>query len=163
MSTEMIEKNNLALQDLTCLYEITRNLALATDLQDCLQKVTTALAKMKNMENGTVTIVNPKSRELEIEVANGITAEARKRGKYKMGEGITGRVVATGEPIIVPQIGEEPLFLNRTRTRGDERKKKNSFICVPIKTGKQAIGALSIDLHYTEGLGAQSEQDRSPN
>ena len=154
-----MKKNDLALQDVACLYEITKNLASATDLQDCLQKVTTVLAEMKNMENGTVTIVNPVSRELEIEVAEGITAEARKRGRYKLGEGITGRVVASGEPIIVPQIGEEPLFLNRTRTRGDEEKKKSSFLCVPIKTGKQSIGALSIDLIYEEGLGAQSEQD----
>ena len=153
------KNQDLALQDLACLYEITRNLASAAHLQDCLEKVVTILADMKGMENGTVTIVNPVSRELEIEVAHGITAEARRRGKYKLGEGITGRVVATGEPIIVPQIGEEPLFLNRTRTRGDEQKRKSSFLCVPIKAGNQSIGALSIDRVYEQGFGTQSEQD----
>jgi len=153
------ENPDLALQDLACLYEITRNLASAAHLQECLEKIVTILADMKGMDNGTVTIVNPVSRELEIEVAHGITAEARRRGKYKLGEGITGRVVATGEPIIVPQIGEEPLFLNRTRTRGDEQKQKSSFLCVPIKAGNQSIGALSIDRIYEQGLGLQSDQD----
>ncbi len=153
------ENQDLALQDLACLYEITKNLASAVHLQDCLEKVVYILADTKGMENGTVTIVNPVTRELEIEVAHGITAEARHRGKYKLGEGITGRVVATGEPIIVPQIGEEPLFLNRTRTRGDEQKKKSSFLCVPIKAGNQSIGALSIDRIYEQGFGSQSEQD----
>ena len=150
---------DLALQDLACLYEITRHLASAAQLQTCLEKVVSTLVDMKCMENGTVTIVNPVSRELQIEVAHGITAEARNRGKYKLGEGITGRVVATGEPIIVPQIGEEPLFLNRTRTRGDEQKKKSSFLCVPILAGNQSIGALSVDRIYNEGFGTQSEQD----
>ncbi len=153
------EKQDLALQDLTCLYEITKNLASAAHLQDCLGKVVTILAEIKGMDNGTVTIINPHTRELEIEVAHGITAEARRRGKYKLGEGITGRVVATGEPIIVPQIGKEPLFLNRTRTRGDDRKQKSSFLCVPIQTSNMSIGALSVDRAYEEGFGAQSEQD----
>ena len=145
--------------NLSCLYEITRHLASATSLQDCLEKIVNSLAEHKQMDNGTVTIINPSTGELEIEVAHGITAEAKRRGRYKLGEGITGKVVATGEPIIVPQIGEEPLFLNRTRTRGDERKKRSSFLCVPILAAQQSIGALSIDREYTEGFGAQSEND----
>jgi len=145
--------------NLTCLYEITRHLASATSLQDCLEKIVNTLAEHKKMDNGTVTIINPATGELEIEVAHGITAEAKRRGRYKLGEGITGKVVATGEPIIVPQIGEEPLFLNRTRTRGDERKKKSSFLCVPILASQQSIGALSIDREYAEGFGVQSEND----
>ncbi|WP_448874381.1 sigma-54 interaction domain-containing protein [Desulfobulbus propionicus] len=145
--------------DLTCLYEITRHLASATSLQDCLEKIVSTLAEYKGMDNGTVSIINPATGELEIEVAHGITAEAKRRGRYKLGEGITGKVVATGEPIIVPQIGEEPLFLNRTRTRGDERKKKSSFLCVPIIASQQSIGALSIDREYSEGFGVQSEND----
>ncbi len=145
--------------NLSCLYEITRHLASATSLQDCLEKIVNSLAEHKQMDNGTVTIINPSTGELEIEVAHGITAEAKRRGRYKLGEGITGKVVATGEPIIVPQIGEEPLFLNRTRTRGDERKKRSSFLCVPILAAQQSIGALSIDREYAEGFGAQSEND----
>ena len=146
-------------KNLACLYEITRHLASAISLQDCLEKIVNSLAERKDMDNGTVTIINPTTGELEIEVAHGITAEARRRGRYKLGEGITGKVVATGEPIIVPQIGDEPLFLNRTRTRGDERKKKSSFLCVPIIAAQHSIGALSIDRIYKEGFGAESEHD----
>ena len=149
-----VEQDNLA-----CLYEITKHLASAHNLQQCLEKIMEILARTKDMNSGTVTIVNPTTGELEIEVAHGISAEARRRGRYKIGEGITGKVVVTGEPILVPQIGEEPLFLNRTRTRGDERKKKSSFLCVPIKIGSQCIGALSIDREYQENFGVQSERD----
>ena len=146
-------------KNLACLYEITRHLASATSLQDCMEKIVNSLAERKDMDNGTVTIINPTTGELELEVAHGITAEAKRRGRYKLGEGITGKVVATGEPIIVPQIGDEPLFLNRTRTRGDERKKKSSFLCVPIIAAQHSIGALSIDRIYKEGFGAESEHD----
>lgn len=158
-SSKNTGKQDLELKNLTCLYEITRHLASATNLQECLEKIVNTLAVLKAMDNGTITIINPTTGELEIEVAHGITAEAKRRGRYKLGEGITGKVVATGEPIIVPQIGEEPLFLNRTRTRGDERKKKSSFLCVPIIAAQHTIGALSIDRVYQEGFGSESEQD----
>ncbi len=153
-STSEIEKENLS-----CLYKITKNLASSANLKDSLMRIVETLGEEKQMANGTVTIINPTTGELEIEVAYGISAEARKRGKYKLGEGITGKVVATGEPILVPQIGQEPMFLNRTRTRGDERKKKSSFLCIPIKAGNQSIGALSVDRIYDDNFGRGSEQD----
>lgn len=149
----------IQLQDLTCLYEITKQLASSMDLRDCLEKSMSLLSDMKRMENGTVTIVNPLTGKLEIEVAPSLTAEGRKRGKYKIGEGITGRVVSTGEPIIVPHIADEPLFLNRTRSRGDIKDQKRSFLCVPVKDGNQVIGALSVDRNYEEGIGEQANTD----
>jgi len=92
------------LEDLGCLYEITKNLASAIDLKQCLSETMQTISSMKDMANGTVTIINPLTGRLEIEVAPDINAEGRKRGKYQIGEGITGRVVASGEPIIVPHI-----------------------------------------------------------
>lgn len=157
----MSEKVDISrqLEDLTVLYEITKQLASSLELRDCLEKALHILAEMKGMENGTVTIVNPVTGKLEIEVAHGLTAEGRKRGKYKIGEGITGRVVSTGEPIIVPQISEEPLFLNRTRARGNISEQKRSFLCVPIKDGQNVIGALSIDRFYRDGISDQANTD----
>ncbi len=145
--------------DLSSLYEITKSLASSTDLKVCLGDTMHTLDSMKGMENGTVTIINPITGNLEIEVAHGIKAEARKRGKYQIGEGITGKVVASGESIIVPHISEEPLFLNKTRARGNLTNKKRSFICVPIRDGKQVIGALSVDRIYEEGITKQADDD----
>lgn len=140
------------LAEITTLYEITRILASSMDLRKCLKQVMRILSEKKGMRNGTVSIINPATANLEIEVARDMTAEARKRGKYQVGEGITGRVVASGAPIVVPQISEEPLFLNRTRSRGDINREMVSFLCVPIKQGQQSIGALSVDRQYLEGL-----------
>ncbi len=146
-------------RDLSCLYEITKNLASAVDMKSCLQRVVETLSTEKGMDSGTVTIVNPKTGHLEIEVAHGISESAKRKGKYKLGEGITGRVVATGHPIIVPRIAEEPDFLNKTGTRDGKKKDKGSFICVPIQMGQQVIGALSVDRSYSESFGVQSEAD----
>ena len=153
----MTQTINTELENITCLYEITKALASSTDLRESLEFIMKILSGRKGMHNGTVTIINPHSGQLEIEVAHGMSAEARKRGKYKVGEGITGRVVDTGQPIVIPHIGEESQFLNRTRTRGDIDKQQNSFLCVPIKHDKRTLGALSIDLEYKEDLNYEDD------
>lgn len=145
------------LEEITLLYEITRVLASSMELHDCLHKTMEVLSVNTGMKNGTVTIINPVTGQLEIEVAHGLTAEARKRGKYKIGEGITGRVVASGAPIVVPQVSEEPLFLHRTRARGDLRQKELSFLCVPVKHGTQTIGALSVDRDYGKHINFEND------
>ncbi len=50
-----------------------------------------------------------------------------------------------GEPMIIPDIGKEPLFLNRTRSRGDVRRQNIAFICIPIKLKGETLGVLSVD------------------
>ncbi len=143
----MLETGSLA-----CLFEITQAIDKPSSLKSGLQKILSILANCMGMNRGTITILNPDTRELQIEIAHGLTAEARRRGRYKLGEGITGRVVENGEPAIVPRISQEPMFLNRTRSRGDLNKQDISFICVPIKIGPQTIGALSVDRLYQEEI-----------
>lgn len=139
------------IEELKCLYEIAKALGASLDLRDSLRKTLEILANELGMTRGTITILNPNTSEIQIEVAHGLTAEARKRGKYKLGEGITGKVVESGDAVVVPKISEEPLFLNRTRSRGDLSKQDISFICVPVKIAQKTVGALSVDrLFQTE-------------
>jgi len=42
-----------------------------------------------------------------------LTPEQKERGEYKIGEGIVGEVVKTGEPVIIPHISDEPRYLNK--------------------------------------------------
>jgi Nif-specific regulatory protein len=101
------------------------------------------------MVRGTITILNPLTDEIRIEVAHGLSRGAMERGKYKLGEGITGKVIQTGKAIAIPKISEEPLFLDRTSSRKKGKQEQElSFICVPIKKGNQVIGAISVDRPY---------------
>ncbi len=140
--------NTNDVEGLTCLYEVTKCLASAKNLNESLKKVVKILADYMGMTHGTVTILNPHTSDIEIEVAHGLSAEARRRGIYKPGEGVTGQVVASGKPLVIPKISEDSRFLNRTRTRGKASQNEMSFICVPIKNGRQTIGALSVDKPY---------------
>ena len=140
------------IEEVTLLYEITKALNAHLVLQKSLYKVLDILSNSMNMARGTITILNPMRNEIHIEVAHGLTRNTMERVKYKLGEGVTGRVIETGEPVSIPKISEEPLFLDRTGSRKKKKDGDQSFICVPVKKGKQVIGALSVDRPFDESF-----------
>ena len=138
--------------ELSLLFEVSQVLGRSMDLREVVGAVIAAMAKHMGMVRGTLTLLNRETREIFIEAAHGLSTSQRERGRYRLGEGVTGKVVQTGQPAVVPRISEEPLFLNRTGARKGLRKKDISFICVPIKLGSEPIGALSADRLFDEGV-----------
>ncbi len=136
------------IEDVTLLYEISKALNEHLDLRNSLYKVLDILSSSLDMVRGTVSILNPLRDEISIEVAHSLSKTAMERVKYKLGEGITGRVIQTGMPVAIPKISEEPLFLNRTASRKTQKVEEISFLCIPIKKANQVIGALSVDRPY---------------
>ncbi|MFO8083025.1 MAG: sigma 54-interacting transcriptional regulator [Desulfobacterales bacterium] len=144
-----------AIEEITLLYEISETLNEHLELKKALYKVLDILSNSMNMVRGTVTILNPIRNEINIEVAHGISKNAIERVKYKLGEGITGRVIQTGKAVSIPKISEEPHFLNRTATRKIKLDQELSFICVPVKKDNQVIGAISVDRPYEKDFPLQ--------
>jgi Nif-specific regulatory protein len=89
--------------------------------------------------------------EIVMEAAYGINPSERKRARYKPGEGVIVRVTATGQPMVVPSVSHEPLFLNRTKAR-DLKKDDIAFICVPILLEGRTIGAISADRLFVNSV-----------
>ncbi len=110
------------MDQIDCLYEISQALS-TSDIKGSLEKVLEILALFMEIQRGYIAILKDDNSEIRIEVAYGISEEAKKKGRYRLGEGITGEVVATGKPIVVPVISNEPKFLNRTRSISEDEKK----------------------------------------
>ena len=139
-------------RELSLLLEVSRAFGETMDLKIVLHPVLKMLADRMEMLRGTFTILNRKTDEIVIEEAYGLMPEEQAKGQYRVGEGVTGKVVETGRPAVVPRISDEPLFLDRTGSRGKLDKGDIAFICVPIKTGSEVIGALSVDRLFDEKI-----------
>ena len=145
------------LQEFSVLYEISQVLGSTLNCQEVFSDILSIFHVHLGMNRGTITLLNPHTGELEIQAAHGMTEDEVGRGRYRVGEGITGKVAQTGEPAVVPQIGKEPLFLNRTRSRDDLNKGDISFICVPIKSGATTFGTFSVDRLFSEEIAFEED------
>ncbi|MFW6338652.1 MAG: sigma 54-interacting transcriptional regulator, partial [Alkalispirochaetaceae bacterium] len=135
-------------EELSLLFEISQILDQSMDLKQIIQPTLRAVTEHLGMLRGTITLLNRQRNEILIEAAYGLSNAQRERGRYKLGEGITGKVVQTGQAKVIPRISEEPEFLNKTGARRGQRYKDISFICVPIKMGNETVGAFSVDREF---------------
>ncbi|MDW7998208.1 MAG: sigma 54-interacting transcriptional regulator [Thermodesulfovibrio sp.] len=134
--------------ELKALFEASKVLTSSFDLEKNLNAVLEILSKELDMRRGSIFILDKKTEEISIVAAYGLTQEEMKRGRYKIGEGIVGKVIETGIPMFIPDIEKEPQFLNKTGSRPN--KKGISFLCVPIKIEEEIFGVLSADRIYAD-------------
>jgi Nif-specific regulatory protein len=132
-------------EELSILFEITQILDSSLDLRTVVEPVLEVITRSLELKFATLTLVNRQTGEITIEAAYGLSASQKRKGRYKIGEGITGKVIQTGKTAIVPRIAGEPEFLDRTGARRTAEAGELSFICVPIKMGREVVGALSAD------------------
>jgi Nif-specific regulatory protein len=133
------------LKELQLLLEISKILDRSLDLREIVGPVIEALAQHLEMVRGTLSLLNRETGEITIDAAHGLSESQKEKGRYRLGEGVTGKVIQSGKPMVVPRVSQEPQFLNKTGARSGLRKKDIAFICVPIRIGNETIGALSAD------------------
>lgn len=138
------------IRELTLLFDISQILDQNMDLNKVINPVLESIAENMDLNRGTLTLLNRQTGDIFIEAAYGLSEEEKRKGIYKLGEGVTGKVVQSGQPIVIDDITKDPNFLNRTGTRKGADKRKLAFVCVPIKTGKETLGAFSVDRIITE-------------
>jgi Nif-specific regulatory protein len=112
----------------------------ARTLQERGQSILSQLAEHTGMVQGMLILLDDRTGELHTEAAYGLSEAQRERGRYRVGEGVVGEVVATGTPVVIGHLDHADDFLGRTGAiapRADLR-----FLCVPIHLGARVIGAL---------------------
>jgi Nif-specific regulatory protein len=130
---------------LSTLLEVSQALSGTLNLKSSMQRVLQILIRHHGVVRGMVTLL--REGELHVEAIEGFDDRARNIS-FKVGEGITGQVVQSGKPIVVPRISKEPEFLNRMPRRADIPRHELSFICVPIMVQRQTVGTLAVDLKF---------------
>jgi Nif-specific regulatory protein len=141
----MADADRNELKTLTTLTELSHVFSGTLNLKHSLHRALEILEQRHGMIRSSVTLLEGDS-DLYIEASNGITADGQ-QARYRVGEGITGRVVESGKPIIVPQVSREPMLLNRAVQRINLREEL-TYICVPINIGRKTMGALGVDLRF---------------
>ncbi|MHB8881877.1 MAG: sigma 54-interacting transcriptional regulator [Thermodesulfovibrionales bacterium] len=121
-----------------------------------LRGVLRVLAEYLDMNRGTVSLRS--GNGVSVIAAHGLTDDEIRKGTYSLGEGIIGRVAKLGSPIVIPNIGDEPMFLNKTGSRVNMKKEKVAFLCVPIKFKTEILGVLNVDRLYA-AKGISFEED----
>ncbi len=131
-------------QELLTVYEVGKILSSSLNLPKTFREVLNVLSVYLNIRRGMISLVQD-SGDLHLVGAYGLSDEEFRRGRFQSGEGITGKILQSGVPVVLQDIADEPLYLNRTGSLNGTEDQVIAFIGVPIKVGAKAMGVLSID------------------
>jgi Nif-specific regulatory protein len=139
------ERHAREVRRLSTLLEASQAMSGTLNLKAAAHRVLEILARHHGAVRGIVSLQH-EDGSLRIEASDGLGDASRVR--YQMGEGITGRVVESGKPVVVPRVSREPAFLHRAARRPELSHQELSFVCVPIVLNRRPVGALAIDLKF---------------
>jgi Nif-specific regulatory protein len=143
-----VDRGDWRSQELLLMREIMqlvgRSLAPGLVLREMLH----LMSELLGLNRGRIVLADPQAdpkaaRTASIQHAYGLTRAEMARARYAWGEGITGRVLASGLPAIVQDIDAEPLFLFRAVTRAQLPPETVAFIALPIEINNVPIGVLA--------------------
>lgn len=138
----------LTTKELTTLYDISSIISNHYDLETSLEKSIKILKNSLNLTNCTVHLLE--EDELSVFASVELTSIQRKLSVYKLGEGVTGMAAQEKEPVVVENIHNDSMFLNKS---GKRDLNNISYVAVPLVIEDETIGVLGATLTKTTEIG----------
>jgi PAS domain S-box-containing protein len=146
-----IARNNEAMR------RISMSLPKYPDLEELLDYISSEVKQLLDSEGALVILLDEESQELFFPGAAYDDTATQKRIKeirFHMDQIAAGKVIKTGEPLIVADTSKEPhLYLERDKKLGYHTK---NLLLVPLKSSDRSIGVLCA-INKKEGIFEQTD------
>lgn len=140
---------------LQTLLEVSQALSSTHEVERGQLQTLEILERTMGAVQASLSLFDEASGMISVQAAIGLDERAR-AARCRPGEGVVGRVIETGMPIVVPRVRGEPLHLDRAvLVSADEPER--SYICVPLVTGERPVGALGVLLPHERDRDLQGE------
>ncbi|HLF24715.1 MAG TPA: GAF domain-containing protein [Anaerolineae bacterium] len=137
-------------EELTALSSISQELNATLDRERILDLVLDEAVRSAGAGRGAIVLVDPNTQGLVLSALLGYTPEEAERGRMltlRVGDGLIGKVVVSGEPLRVDNVREHPDYVQIA-------PETQSELCVPIRYALEVVGVINLEspllAHFTE-------------
>ncbi len=124
-------------EELALLYNLSMRLGTQPDLNRIYQIVAEQVQSILPDSHLAVLLVDEAEGEIVSQLAVDGKGHRHPPFRFKLGQGITGQVISTGQPTIVCNVREHPAFVEATYPI-------TSMLSVPIAMGEKVLGAINV-------------------
>ncbi len=131
--------------ELITIHEICRILGGSLDITRTFRAALNVLVAHIGLTRAMVVMPGGEAGDgpLSVHSSVGLDREQEQRGQWRIGEGVIGRVYASGLPVVMPDITQAPEFIDRTGAFGAQGERMMAFLVVPLKTDHDVVGVLA--------------------
>jgi signal transduction histidine kinase len=128
-----------------CLYRVSTLVGKIDDPREALRTILAIAAETFRASSGSISLLNPDTGKLEIEVHQGMPADAEEFA-LRLGQGITGWVAFHGREQLVPDVTADPRYI---RVRPEVRAEMATPM---LEDNGQIIGVINLDSDQIGGF-----------
>lgn len=140
---DLSSESSILESELLVVHEASKLITRYVEPGPAIQGILRLLSQLVGLNRGRVLLPDIQNGTLEIKYSYGLTEKERERGRYMIGEGITGKVYQTGQIALIQDIDEEPTYLARAVDRSTLPDEVVSYIALPIIADESPIGVLA--------------------
>ena len=118
------------------------------DVGSFYQRVIDLVASVQEVEIVSLMLVNESEGTLRIAYAKGLDPAVQKQAVCRVGEGISGWVAQSGEPLLIRDLAQDPTFGKRER---NPRYRTDSLMSVPLKVNGKTVGVMNANNKVSGG------------
>jgi HAMP domain-containing protein len=126
-------------RELSALFDVTATATQSLDLDPILQEVAEKITDIFRLDSTRIYLLDHQQGELRVRAASGYNPEGFIQGVFGQRQGIVGKAVETGEPIIFEDVQNDPRYAEMSHSKGSRGIGYRFFAAVPIKA-KEVFG-----------------------
>ena len=108
-------------------------------MEEAVQQVAQSVQAVFERARVAVMLIDPETNTLVIRANTGISNQVAQSVHIKLGQGITGWVAETGQPVLLKDVTTDPRHIAIANVPS------RSEVCVPLRSGAQIIGVLNVE------------------
>ncbi len=129
-------------RELALLTELGRRLPATEDLPQALTQAMFRVVDIFGSQAGSLLMVDAAAGELRFEVMVGEHVAPLRPLRIKIGQGICGWVAQTGQPLLVPDVRQEPRFYAEADILSGFET--HTILCVPLQALGRTVGVIEV-------------------
>ncbi|WP_454915950.1 sigma 54-interacting transcriptional regulator [Xanthobacter sediminis] len=133
---------------LPVLFQISRIITDSADLAGSLPLILKVMRHQLKMRRGMVTLYDRTSETVFVQDSFGLSDDEKARGITVPGDGVTGKVLESGQPIVARGLNGVSSPSTRPADRPRSRRAEAAFICVPIVHAQKVLGTIGAERMY---------------
>lgn len=146
---QQIEGLSERLFEIVAMYNLSKSLSVSLEMDGILVEAEKFMKHSIGLDDFSVLLLDEKGETLTMWTANSASKKKIKNVSLKMGEGISGLVAKTGNPILVKDVNKESRYLHHK----GKKTGTGSFYSVPLKNkNKKVIGVFNIHRNKVGGF-----------
>jgi diguanylate cyclase (GGDEF)-like protein len=127
-------------RELETIKEMNRQFLPCVEAENLFRVILEQARKLTGAQKCSLMVAVNGSGELAVRAVNGMDDRVVERLRVQTGEGIAGRVFATGQPILVRNVERDRRFRRANRPRYSTK----SFLSLPIVMGDHTVGVVNL-------------------